>query len=179
MGPRVTALALSAAVCVCLVARTLAAAPADHPFSCPANAKPANLNFTLNDLKNTPIKLSSFKGKVTVLDFWATWCVPCRAEIPGFVELQQRYGPSGFAMVGVSTDDTLALLTPYVTTMKMNYTVLQGRGHDDVPDAFGPLGGLPTAFVISRDGKICATHAGMTQKSVFEREITGLLAARH
>ena len=177
MGPRATFLALFAAFCVCCAAHAQAAA--DRPFSCPANAKPANLTFTLNDLKNTPVTLASFKGKVIVLDFWATWCVPCRAEIPGFIAMQKQYGPAGFAMVGVSTDDTLALLTPYVATMKMTYTVLQGRGHDEVADAFGPLGGLPTAFVISREGKVCAVHAGMTAKAVFEREITGLLAARH
>ncbi|HEX4346331.1 MAG TPA: TlpA disulfide reductase family protein [Vicinamibacterales bacterium] len=172
-----TRLVLSVLFCACFASRAPAAA-ADRPFSCPAKAVPANLNFTLNDLRNAPVALSSFKGKVIALDFWATWCVPCRAEIPGFIELQNKYGPSGFVMVGVSTDDTLALLAPYVASMKMHYTVLQGRGHDEVAAAFGPLGGLPTAFVISRDGKICATHAGKTDTAVFEREIAGLLRAR-
>lgn len=178
MGTRAARILLAAMVGA-VVALPAAAAPADRPFACPANAKTANLTFTLKDLKDTPVTLASFKGKVILLDFWATWCIPCRAEIPGFVDLQNKYGPAGLAVVGVSTDDTLAKLTPYVASMKMNYTVLQGRGHDEVPDAFGPLGGLPTAFVISRDGKVCATHAGNTEKAVFEREITGLLAARH
>src|ERR671935_2628172 len=70
--------------------------------ACPANAKPANLNFTLKDMNGKDVKLSSFKGKVILLDFWATWCGPCKIEIPWFIEFQNKYGKEGLAVVGVS-----------------------------------------------------------------------------
>jgi thiol-disulfide isomerase/thioredoxin len=143
--------------------------------SCPANAKPANLNFTLKNMENKDVKLSSLKGKVILLDFWATWCGPCKVEIPWFIEFQQKYGKNGLQVVGVSTDDKLDQLTPYVTQMKMNYLVLQGLGHDDMQDAFGPLFGIPVTELISRDGKICAKHTGLSSKDVFEQQIKSLL----
>jgi thiol-disulfide isomerase/thioredoxin len=144
-------------------------------LSCPADAKPANLNFTLKDADNREVSLAQFKGKVVVIDFWATWCGPCKVEIPHFVEFQEKYGPRGLQIVGISVDDTADKLAPYIRDMKMNYPVLQGLDHDDVQDAYGPIVGIPVSVVISRDGKICATHTGLTGKDVFEREIKSLL----
>jgi len=143
--------------------------------ACPANAKPANLNFTLKDLSNKDVNLSSFKGKVILLDFWATWCGPCKVEIPWFIEFQNKYGKDGLQVIGISVDDTLAKLKPYVDTMKMNYIVLQGLDHDDVQDAYGPMFGIPVTAVISRDGKVCMKHAGLASKPSFEAMIKGLL----
>src|SRR5258706_11748963 len=88
--------------------------------ACPANAKPANLNFTLKDLNNRDVKLSSLKGKVILLDFWATWCGPCKIEIPWFIEFQNKYGPSGLQVVGVVTEDTVEKAKPFVAQWKMN-----------------------------------------------------------
>jgi thiol-disulfide isomerase/thioredoxin len=149
---------------------------ASRAFVCPPNAKTAPLNYTLKGLDNAPVRLADFKGKVLLLDFWATWCGPCKVEIPWFMELQKKYASRGFSVVGISTDDTLALLKPYVTTMKMNYPVLQGKDRDDVMDAFGPIVGMPTTVMISRTGKICATHAGLTSREIFESEVQALLA---
>jgi thiol-disulfide isomerase/thioredoxin len=143
--------------------------------ACPANAKPANLNFTLKDVDGKDVKLASLKGKVVLLDFWATWCGPCKIEIPWFIEFQNTYGKRGLQVVGVSVDDTQAKLKPYVTQMKMNYTVLQGLDHDDIQDAYGPLVGIPVTILISRDGKVCAKHTGLSSKDGFEREIKSLL----
>ena len=148
---------------------------ADQAYSCPANAKAANLNVTLKNLEDKPVKLSDYKGKVLLIDFWATWCGPCKIEIPEFVDFQQRYGGNGLRVIGVSVDDTVEMLKPYVAQYKMNYPVLQGRGHENEQDAFGRLVGVPTAVLISRDGKLCARHAGLTSKEIFEREIKGLL----
>src|SRR5262245_15272423 len=83
----------------------VAAAPENA--ACPVNAKPANLGFTLKDLANRPVRLSQFKGKVILLDFWATWCVPCKAEIPWFEEFQNKYRKDGLQVIGVSVDDKL------------------------------------------------------------------------
>jgi peroxiredoxin len=143
--------------------------------SCAAGAKPANLNFTLKDMHGQDVPLSRYKGKVLLIDFWATWCEPCKVEIPAFVDFQEKYGKAGLQMVGISIDDTPAQLEPYVQSMKMNYPVLVGKDRDDVQDAFGPLVGIPVTVVISRDGKVCASHAGLTGKDSFEQEIKALL----
>ena len=144
-------------------------------LSCPADARPAKLDFTLKDVEGRDVTLESFKGRVIVLDFWATWCGPCKVEIPHFIEFQQKYGSKGLQIVGISVDDPVDKLAPYVKDMGMNYPVLQGLGHDEVQDAYGPILGIPVSVMISRDGKICATHQGLTGKDVFEREIQALL----
>jgi len=144
-------------------------------LSCPADAKAANLNFTMKDVEGRDVTLESFKGKVIMLDFWATWCGPCKVEIPHFIEFQNKYGSKGLQMVGISVDDPVDKLAPYVKEMGMNYPVLQGLGHDEVQDAFGPILGIPVSVLISREGKVCATHTGLTAKETFEREIQALL----
>ena len=143
--------------------------------ACPANAKPANLNFTLKDINGKDVRLSSLKGKVILLDFWATWCEPCKLEIPWFIEFQKKYGGSGFQAIGVSVDDTPAQLAPYVARMKMNYPVLQGKDHDDIQNAYGPLVGIQVTVVISRDAKMCVKHLGISSRENFEKEIKSLL----
>ena len=143
--------------------------------ACPANAKPANLNFTLKDMNNKPVRLSDFKGKVILLDFWATWCGPCKIEIPWFGEFQTRYAQNGLQVLGVSVDDTLDKLKPYVRDLKMTYPVLQGLHEDAMQDAYGPLWGIPVTVVISRDGKICGRHTGLSSKDAIENEIKALL----
>jgi thiol-disulfide isomerase/thioredoxin len=151
------------------------AAEAADGAACPANSKAANLNFTMKDMNGKDVRLSDYKGKVILLDFWATWCGPCKVEIPWFVEFQQKYGAKGLQVIGVSVDDTVDKLKPYVAQFKMNYPVLQGLNHDDVQDAYGPMWGIPVTALISRDGKICAKHTGMSSKPSFENEIKSLL----
>jgi len=153
-----------------------AAASAEAGAACPANAKPANLNFTLKDMNNRDVRLSDLKGKVILLDFWATWCAPCKVEIPWFVEFQQKYKSAGLQVVGVSVDDTVDKLQPYVAKFKMNYPVLQGLMHDDIQDAYGPMWAIPVTALISRDGRVCAKHQGMSPKDAFENEIKALLS---
>jgi peroxiredoxin len=134
-------------------------------------------DFTLEDSNGVSIKLSAYKGKVVLLDFWATWCPPCKVEIPWFVEFQSRYGPRGFAAIGVSVDDPLAKLKPFSDQYKMNYPVLLGDGRDDLkgPKAFDAGYVLPKTFVIGRDGRICKAHLGLSSKDTFEQEIKALL----
>ncbi len=169
----VAALALAGVVVGTIV--SVRTPPREVARSCDAGAKPANLNFTLKDMHGQDVVLSRFKGKVLLLDFWATWCEPCKVEIPAFVDFQEKYGKDGLQMVGISIDDTPAQLEPYVKDMKMNYPVLVGKDRDDVQDAFGPLVGIPVTVVISRDGKVCASHAGLTGRDAFEQEIKALL----
>ena len=143
--------------------------------SCPADAKPANLDFKLKDVAGKEVTLSDYKGKVILLDFWATWCGPCKVEIPGFVDFQNRYGKDGLQIIGISVDDTVEQLTPFIKEYKMNYPVLQGLGRDEVAQAFGAVLALPHTVMISRDGKICAQLTGLTGHDVFEGHIKGLL----
>ena len=136
--------------------------------------KPAP-DFALKDADGKVVKLSDFKGKVVLLDFWATWCGPCKIEIPWFIEFQQKYGKQGLQVVGVSIDDTVDKLKPYVSQMKMNYMVLQGLDQDALQDAYGPMFGIPVTVLISRDGKMCNKHVGLSSKEAFEKEIKSLL----
>ncbi len=139
-----------------------------------AKGKPAPLQFTMKDMNGIDVKLASFKGKVILLNFWATWCGPCRAEIPSLVQLQKQYGDD-LVVLGVSIDDPLNKLKPYATEMHMNYPVLVGKDRDDVQDAFGPLFGIPVSVFVDRDGKIWKRHSGIASKEQFEREIKALL----
>jgi peroxiredoxin len=143
------------------------------PAVCRADAKPAKLDLTFKDVHGKTFTLSDYKGKVVLLDFWATWCPPCRKEIPGFIELYNSYQSRGLVVIGVSMDDSKSDIKRFARRYKMNYPILIGAGRDDLEPAFGPLP-LPTAFVIGRDGTICAKHDGLTPKEQFEQEIGAL-----
>ena len=142
--------------------------------ACMANAKPANMDFTMKDLDGKDVSLSSYKGKVVLLNFWATWCGPCKAEIPGFVELQEKYKDK-LTIVGFSVDDEADKARTFATEYKMNYPILLGLGREDVQDAYGPIWGIPASFIISKDGKVCRKHLGIAPKNVFEKEIVALM----
>ena len=135
----------------------------------------ANLNFSFKDIDGKKVSLSQFKGKVIILDFWATWCIPCKEEIPGFIELQKKYGGRGLQIVGVSVDDTMSQAKKYATGIKMNYPVLLAEGKDDILKAYDPINGIPVSIIIDRDGRIAKRHEGIAKMDVFEKEILPLL----
>ena len=142
--------------------------------ACDKDAQPAPLDYTMKDMNGVDVKLSSFRGKVIIVNFWATWCGPCKAEIPAFVELQKQYAKD-LVILGISVDDPVEKLKPYAAQYKINYPVLVGLGRDDVQEAYGPLYGIPASFIIGRDGMICRKHMGIAPKAQFEREIKALL----
>jgi peroxiredoxin len=153
-------------------------AAADKPSAlCDKNPKTANLNFVLKDSAGRDFNLAAQKGKVILLDFWATWCPPCKVEVPWFVEFQQKYGPQGFIVIGVSVDDPASRLKPFADQYKVNYPLLVGDGRADIkgPRGYNAAWGLPKTFVIGRDGKICKTHVGLSVKEHFEQQIKSLL----
>jgi thiol-disulfide isomerase/thioredoxin len=145
-----------------------------EPDDVKATGKLAPLHFTLKDMNGADVKLASFKGKVILLNFWATWCGPCKAEIPSLVELQQQYGDD-LVVLGFSVDDPVEKMRPYAQQYKINYPLLVGNGREDVQEAFGPLFGIPVSVIIGRDGKIAKKHSGIATKAQFEREIKALL----
>ena len=130
-------------------------------------------DFTLRQPDGRDLRLSSYRGKVVLLDFWATWCYPCRQEIPHLVELQQKYGDRGLQIIGISLDDSPDPVRPFYQEFHMNYPVAMGTAKTG--ELYGGLLGLPVTFLIDRDGKIYAKHVGATDASVFEREIKSLL----
>jgi peroxiredoxin len=131
-------------------------------------------DFTLKDSDGKTVKLSEYKGKIVLLNFWATWCGPCKIEIPWFTDFEQRYKDRGFAVLGVSMDeDGWDAVKPYISSAKINYRVLLG---DDMTGAlYGGVESLPTTFLIDRDGKVASVHIGLVGKSDYENEIKHLL----
>ncbi len=130
-------------------------------------------DFSLPDLTGQKLDLSSYRGKVVLLDFWATWCDLCRDEIPHFVQLQNTYGSQGLQIIGVSMDDGPEPVRDFYQRLKMNYPVVMGNAKTG--ELYGGVLGLPMAFLIRRDGRISAKYTGATDISVLEKEIKTLL----
>jgi len=152
-----------------------AAAPGAAPVkdgSCDQPGK-ATFDFVLKDQNNQAVKLAEYKGKVVIVNFWATWCGPCKTEIPDFVKLYAEYKDKGLVIVGISIDDSPEQLQAFMREFKMNYPVVQMR--PEVEDAWGPFYGYPTSFIVARDGSICTKHIGPATKEQFESEIKALL----
>jgi peroxiredoxin len=129
--------------------------------------------FSLPELTGQTLDLSAYRGKVVLLDFWATWCDPCREEIPHFVELQIKYRDQGLQIIGISMDDGPEPVRDFYQRFHMNYPVAMGNAK--IGELYGGVLGLPIAFLIGRDGRIEAKHIGATDIPVFEREIKALL----
>jgi peroxiredoxin len=128
-------------------------------------------DFSLKSLDGKTVKLSSLKGKVVILDFWATWCPPCRAEIPDFIELQKQYGKKGLVIIGIALDKKDAV-QKFVKSNKINYKILMGD--DAITGAYGGIEAIPTTFVLGKDQVIKKQYVGQVQKEVFEKDIKEL-----
>ena len=148
----------------------------EDPEDADAAGRMAPLNFTVKDMNGVDVNLASFKGKVILLNFWATWCGPCKLEIPDLVELQNTYRDD-LVVLGFSVDDTAEQIKPYAAEYKMNYPVLVGLGHENVQEAYGPLFGIPVTVLIDREGRIAKKMSGIRTKEQFEREIKAVLSA--
>jgi cytochrome c biogenesis protein CcmG/thiol:disulfide interchange protein DsbE len=132
-------------------------------------------DFNLKDADGKAVKLSDYKGKVVLLNFWATWCGPCKIEMPWFVELQKEYGPQGLQIVGVAMDDASKdEITKFVKEMGVNYTILLGK--ESVGQEYGGVNVLPTTFFIDRDGKIVAREFGLQSRGLFVDNIKKALS---
>jgi peroxiredoxin len=130
--------------------------------------------FELKDADGKTVRLSDYKGKVVLLDFWATWCGPCKIEIPWFIEFERQYKDKGFAVIGVSMDEEgWTVVKPFVTELAINYRVLQGN--DSTADLYGGVSALPTTFLIDREGRVAWKHEGLAGKDDFEDRIKNIM----
>ena len=133
-------------------------------------------DFSLQDLSGQPLELTNYRGKVVLLDFWATWCTPCLGEIPHFVALQNTYREPGLQVIGISMDDGPKPVREFYQKFKMNYPVALGT--EKLAEAYGGVLGLPVMFLIGRDGQVAAKYVGEVQMPVLEQEIKSLLQAK-
>ena len=131
-------------------------------------------DFSLRDANNHEVKLSDFQGKVVLLNFWATWCGPCKIEMPWFVEFQRKYRDRGFSVIGVAMDEEgWNVVRPFADRLKLNFPIV--IGNDEVADKYGGIAALPTTYIIDKQGKVALMHQGLTSKGDYEDEIEQLL----
>jgi peroxiredoxin len=150
----------------------LAGAAALGLVSC-AKQKPV-VDFALKDSTGKTVKLSDYRGKVVLLNFWATWCGPSQIEIPWFMDFENTYKDRNFAVLGVSFDDDgWTSVKPFIEKKKLNYRIAIGT--EEISTLYGGLDSLPTTFILDRQGRIAATHVGLVSKSDYQNDILNLL----
>jgi len=153
----------------------LTSAPVSAELLKPAARKPAS-DFSLPGRDGKLVKLSGLKGKVVLLDFWATWCAGCKVEIPWFIEFDKAYRAKGLAAVGVAMDDEgFKTVEPYLKSHPIPYTIVAGTLEAVVPYE---IGALPVTVLIDRAGRVAARHVGVVNKKAFEGELKQLLSER-
>ena len=131
-------------------------------------------DFTLEDAEATPVTLGDFKGKVVLLNFWATWCEPCQTEVPWFIEFQKEWKARGFTVIGVSMDeDGWESVKPWIAERDVNYPIVVVNEY--VRRLYGGIDVLPTTLIIGRDGKVAFMHSSLIPREQYEREIVQLL----
>jgi thiol-disulfide isomerase/thioredoxin len=171
-------------IVVFILNRELPQATANVPGTAAASASDSSIgvsDLVFKDLDGKELKLSDLKGKVVLLDFWATWCEPCKIETPWLIEFQKKYGPKGFTVVGVAMDEGgQKIVQPYTLSARfdmedgskqaINYPVVLGT--DEMSDKFG-INGFPTGVLISRSGKLVKITSGLVSRDELMKDIEG------
>lgn len=129
--------------------------------------------FTRRDFSGARINLAGFRGKVVLLDFWATWCASCQMEMPTFAQWQRQYGPHGLQVIGISMDDDPALARKLSAKLRLNYPV--AMGDEELGELYGGILGLPLTYLIDRKGIVRAKFQGETDLKTIEKQLKALL----
>jgi len=170
---RIHVAAASAALALLLASCSRPSSSPTRELKSQGQRKPAP-NFSLKDADGNAVNLADYRGKVVLINFWATWCGPCEAEIPWFIEFEKKYKDQGFAVLGVSMDDDgWKSVRPYIASHKINYRIMIGS--EVVSQQFGEIEALPTSFVLDREGRIASNHVGLVDKVDYQNEIVKLL----
>ena len=138
-----------------------------------AVGRDAPLQFTLKDTNGVDVHLASFKGKVILINFWATWCGPCRVEIPALIELQNT--ADDLVVLGIDVLDEFSRVGAFAKELSVNYPMLDANKRTDVEEAYGPMWGLPTTVIVDREGKVHKKHSGIASKEQFEEYVKSVL----
>jgi peroxiredoxin len=160
------------AVAAAIVVVTSFALMDDH-----VDASGANLDFTLKDMDGRDVRLADFLGKPLILNFWATWCGPCKAEIPALTEIADRHRAAGLVVLGVSVDDPPEALRPFAAAYKINYPVLVGLGHERFQETYDALTAVPVTWMIRADGRVHVKHQGPVTPQWLETQVKALIGA--
>ena len=132
------------------------------------------LDFVLKDMDGKDVNLAEFKGRPILINFWATWCPPCKAEIPWFIEFADKYRDKNFVVIGISVDDTAEDIRSFAAEYKINYPMLVGLGHDELRQAYDASAIIPVSWLMKPDGTVFAKAAGIHSKDWFEDKIKAL-----
>lgn len=134
-------------------------------------------DFSLSDLENNQVSLANFKNKIIVLNFWATWCSPCKKEIPDLVDLHKKYREKGVVVVGIALDEEgSTVVKPFIQEYKVNYPIL--LGNEQISKDYGGIIGVPTSFILDAKGNVYKKYVGYRPVSEYERDIDALLKAQ-
>ena len=164
------------ALTLLLVAACLAAGGTHDTYAATSLVHKRAPEFVRTDLGHKRLDLNAYRGKVVLLDFWATWCAPCQVEMPSFVDWQKKYGPRGLQVIGISLDDDPVLVRSLVGKLKLNYPV--AMGDVKLGDLYGGVLGLPVTYLIDRHGMIQAEFQGEADLGKIERQMQSLLSGR-
>lgn len=139
--------------------------------------KPADLSFSLKDMDGATVALASYKGRPLVVNFWATWCAPCKLEIPWFVEFKQQFGSQGLEILGVSIDDPAAELKTFSAKYKMNYPVLMGLDQEKLLATYEAEVTVPVTWFIKKDGTVHSRNVGINTRQYFQSQIQAIIGS--
>jgi thiol-disulfide isomerase/thioredoxin len=167
-----------------MLAVLVAGAVAAWPGACARNRAPqqaesatpehVKLDYTLKDMSGKDVRLADYVGKPLIINFWATWCGPCKEEIPSLVALSEQYKEQGLTVLGVSIDDSPDDLKKFAAEYKMTYPILVGQGHDDMLEEFEATYAVPVSWFIKADGKVSIKHEGAASRDWFDQQIKAL-----